>query len=166
MKRGMKYVLATLSTVICLGAPTSEAARADSFARVGRIGVGVGGGTLANGLSAKFYVAPRTALQAVLGLSHWGLSFSGDFIKEFRPFVRTPVGDMFAGVGVGAGLVRYRDFNDEADVVGISGILELGWHFNEVPLELILDWRPTYYFGDFIGGFFFGGGGGAIRWFL
>jgi hypothetical protein len=166
MIRNLKQVLTVLCAALCLSAALPEAAHAESFARLGRVGLGVGGGTIASGATLKYYIGPRTALQAVLGLSRWGLSFGGDFVKEFRPFLRTQAGDLFAGAGVGAGLVMYRDLDDSADVLGVSAILELGWHFNEIPLEFILDWRPTFYFGDFIGGFFGGGGGGAIRWFF
>jgi hypothetical protein len=165
--------LTKMSIAMVLMAATSlsglaEDARADAFRRGGRIGLGVGGGTIASGLTAKTYIGGRAALQAVVGFSRWGLSLGGDFIQEFRPFAQTPAGDLFGGLGAGAGLVMYDDTISRATVFGISAVLQLGWHFNRVPLELILDWRPTFYFGDFtgLGGFFAGGGGGAIRWFF
>jgi hypothetical protein len=163
-----KLFVALALTVATASITATDDARAESFRRGGRLGLGVGGGTLASGLTGKVYLGGRAAFQGVVGFSRWGLSLGADYIQEFQPFARTEGGDLFAGVGVGAGLVQYRDVFDQASVLGISAVFELGWHFNRVPLELIIDWRPTFYFGDFaeLGGFFGGGGGGAIRWFF
>jgi hypothetical protein len=163
-----RTLLLSLALTIALAATSGDDAHAESFRRYGRLGLGLGGGTIAAGGTAKVYLGGRSAFQAVVGASRWGLSLGADFIQEFRPLAQTPAGDLFAGVGAGAGVVMYRDALDQATVIGISAVLELGWHFNRVPLELILDWRPTFFLGDFagLGGFFGGGGGGAIRWFF
>jgi hypothetical protein len=159
--RNMSLLLA-LATVPMLATTAS----ASDIGGEERFGIGLGGGTLSNGLTAKYYLDESSAVQAVLGISGWGFSLGADYVFEFDPVYKHKSGELFWGVGGGAGAVFYDVGIDSATVFGVSAVIELGWHFKSIPLEIVTDWRPTYFVGDFIGGFYVGGGGGAIRWFF
>jgi hypothetical protein len=151
----------TIGTIILSGA-----AHAKDIGDDVTFGLGLGGGTLSNGLTAKYYLGEDDAVQAVFGFSGWGFSLGADYVHEFAPLYKHPRGELFWGVGGGAGAVFYDVGIDSATVFGLSAVIELGWHFKSIPLEIVTDWRPTYFVGDYIGGFYFAGGGGAIRWFF
>jgi len=132
-----------------------------------KLGLGLGGGTLNSGLTGKFYLGESTAAQIFVGNRFgWGLSVSADYIVEFAPLAKGSAGKLFWGAGVGAGLIMYAAHSSNSSVIGVSGVVELGWHFAQVPLELIIDWRPTFFIGDHIGGLYLEGSGSAIRWYF
>lgn len=132
-----------------------------------RLGVGLGGGTTTSGLTAKYYLGKRSAVQVFLGQRFaYGNSIGADYILEFPTLAQGAPGRLFWGVGAGVGLLLYNRTGDTANVLGLSGVLQLGWHFRQFPLELIADWRPTLFVGDYAGGLWFGGGGGAVRWYF
>lgn len=159
--------LATLALAPMFCLAFAVPAYAGDIGKSKKLGVGVGGGTHVSGVTAKKYLSETTAVQAFAGnLQGAGLSVGADYIMEMPDLAAWAPGRLFWGVGAGAGLVLYSINNNSGISVGISGVLQLGWHFNEFPLELITDWRPTFYVGDFLAGGHFNGGGGAIRWFF
>ncbi len=151
--------------VVALTLLAASPALADMHGK--KLGVGVGGGTIANGLTAKYYLTENTALQVMLGQRfRHGVSVGADYVMEFAPLAKGGAGRLFWGAGVGAGLLLYDVGVNQSNIIGVSGIVELGWHFQALPLELIVDWRPTYFIGDYLDGLWLGGGGGAIRWYF
>jgi hypothetical protein len=93
-----------------------------------------------------------------------GITLGVDFIQEMGSLVEVPnAGRLFWGIGAGGGMVMAGS----ASAIGVSGVFELGWHFESYPIELTSDWRPTYYLGNaFLSGLYSGYGGGAIRYFF
>lgn len=156
--------MAAAATMVLLA--TAPAFAADVIGNGKNFGVGGGGGRMTSGLTAKYYLSPTTAVQGVVGLGGWGTSVSADFIKEFPTLAEGSAGRLFWGAGVGAGAVMYNVGSNSATILGVSGVIQLGWHFASFPLELVSDWRPTFFIGDYIGGLWWGGGGGALRWFF
>ncbi len=142
-------------------------ASADTIGSGKRLGIGLGGGTSTSGLTVKYYVANHQAIQAFAGLHRgYGNSIGVDYILEFNDLAKGSPGRLYWGAGAGAGLLLYSYGKDSASIIGISGVVQLGWHFNAFPLEIIADWRPTFWIGDYYGGINLSGGGGAIRWFF
>ena len=142
---------------------------ADTIGSTQKFGVGLGGGSLANGITAKLYIHPTAALQGVLGQygsygTNSGFSMSADFIREIGSLAEVEnVGRLFWSVGAGVGIV----ISGDTQTFGASGVMEFGWHFERFPLEVTTDWRPTFYLGDgHMGGLYFRYGGGAIRYFF
>ena len=157
--------LAALVSVLCLLLSTS--ALADDIGKGKSFGAGLGGGTATSGITVKQYLGQSAAIQGFIGLNAGrGTSLGADYVMEFPDIASGEVGRLFWGVGLGAGLLLYADGGNSATVIGISGVVELGWHFERWPLELIADWRPTFWIGDFIGGLGVRGGTGAIRWYF
>jgi hypothetical protein len=153
-------------------APDSANAQSDSIARGGTPGFGLGGGTITSGLTGKYYLGRETALQGFVGSWRgFAFSLSMDFVYEFADLAETDDGRLFAGVGGGVGFAQSYDFGGTS-FLALNVVLEMGWHFQAVPLEIVLDVRPTVLVGpavDFYGRFasfdpF--GFGIAFRWFF
>lgn len=158
-----RLMLSLLATALLV----SSSAAAAEIGSAKRLGIGLGGGTTTSGLTAKYYLAPTSAVQVFVGQRlKYGNSISADYIMEFGPLAKAAPGKLFWGAGVGAGLLMYNRDKHRSNLVAISGVLQIGWHFSQFPLELIADWRPTFYIGDYDDGLWLGGGGGAIRWFF
>lgn len=141
---------------------------ADEIGTTHKIGIGLGGTNMAQGFTGKLYLSPTTAVQGVLGQygmygTTSGTSMSVDFLQEVGSLAEVDnTGRLFWGVGAGAGLILFGG----SQTMGISGVVELGWHFEQFPLEITTDWRPTLYFGDaYLTGMYYRGGG-AIRYFF
>lgn len=125
-------------------------------------GLGLGGGTFSSGVTVKHYLREGLAVQGVAGFGY-GATLGADVVKEFAPLVEAPEGQLVWGLGGGAAFVNYGN----AGLLGIAGIVELGWHFEDVPVELVLDWRPVFVTGSAtisgVGGI---GGAGAVRYYF
>lgn len=66
-------------------------------------------------------------------------------------------------VGPGAHLGFYDKKHYDGVAIGVDGVLGLDYKINNAPLNLSLDWQPSFEFGDGRG--FYGGWGGlAIRY--
>jgi hypothetical protein len=144
-------VLAT-SCTIAATAP----AEARDVRTPGHFGLGIGSGTISNGLSAKYFMSKQHALQFNLGSyggagfnNRWkridGLGFGADYLFEMPAITR--VGQAFElawnlGAGIGLG---FRDRDDKYDglAVAVAFIAGLEFNFIPAPFDLVLEWRPS-----------------------
>lgn len=108
----------------------------------GEFGIGLGSGTMTRlGLSFKYFMGDH-AIQANLGCRGWscgGIGVSADYLFELPALVEGRVMslDWNAGVGPGLGLSSGQiDF-------AAAGVLGLEANFKPIPLDLVLEWRPT-----------------------
>lgn len=108
-------------------------------------GLGVAGGNYYSSLTGKYYLDQKSAIQGFLTIGYFGgYGIAADYVYEFTTLANPSPGRLFLGAGGGAGL--FGGGYDYAALT-INGVLELGWHFTEVPLELVVDVRPTFGFG-------------------
>ena len=153
----MKAILCALALVTTLAGTAS----AEPIRKPGRFGLGIGSGTLANGLSAKYFMNKKNALQFNLGTfggrgydSRWGrwggFGFSADYLFEMPAIARA--GDAFElawnlGAGLGVGFdnhdyehkdKRYHDYTAFA----ASFVLGLEFNFIAIPLDIVVEYRP------------------------
>lgn len=171
-------VLASALFAIALMAPAPS--QADTIGSEDNIGIGLGTGTFTSGLTGKFYLDKKSAIQLHVGnFGTWGnyycgfacgFGLSADYIYEFQDLVNESAGRLFLGAGGGAYFASYDAYGRYgryAGSFGLHGVFELGWHFSEFPLEIVIDIRPVF---DFTPGFidnFFGlTGGASIRFFF
>lgn len=129
-------------------------ASSSAFAKPGTgnetFGLGLGAGTIANGLSGKYFVNEQHAIQANLGLfggggaadrfTHYnGFGLSADYLVELGTIVQAAdVMELAWNVGVGAGLgLNSKTF-------AFAGALVLGLEFNflPVPIDVVIEYRP------------------------
>ena len=142
-------------------------AMADNFSTE-KIGLGIGSGTTTSALTAKKYLQSDKAIQFFFGTkginSNHNFALGLDGVIE-KPIQEISIGQIFYGFGAGCGIFSYNGFGLPISSIGFSGIAEFGLHFSTIPLELILDIRPTLFLGSGAGLSLFGGGG-AIRWYF
>jgi hypothetical protein len=139
--------IALVATVVTLS--TSDA-HAFGEARRG-FGVGIGSGTIANGLSVKMMAGPG-AFQWVAGF--WGGGGAGDrfrridgvagsldYLFEMPSLARSQYFTVDWAFGFGGG-VGVPTFNGQVGAAA-SGIAGIEFNFTAVPLDLTIEYRPT-----------------------
>lgn len=136
-------------------------------------------------LSYKTFISESSALEATIGTRRYGYSGLGFGFAGFgyRTFVisgsyqiHKPINiDEFSGLewyfggGASANFWSYDgDFgNDNSKVnLGIQGYIGLSYSFDEVPINLILDWVPTFLINGIRGGFGAGYGALGVRYII
>jgi len=153
----MRTLLAIIFTAFTAGSASAEPMRTP-----GRFGIGIGSGTLANGLSAKYFLNSNNALQFNLGtfggrgIEHrWsrygGFGFSADYLFEMPAIAKAGrtfelAWNLGAGLGVGFDNHDYEHKNHRYhDYTAFAAAFVLGLEFNfiAVPLDIVLEFRPT-----------------------
>ena len=116
----------------------------------GKVGVGLGAGTVSNGLSGKYYMSDKIAAQLIVGTfgaggaserykDLGGLGVGLDVLIENAALVKTPIFSLDWNYGVGAGLgIRNDTFG-----LAAAGVLGLELNFIPVPIDLVVEYRPT-----------------------
>lgn len=141
----------TLTLALAALAPRAHAAP-DQIRKPGKFGIGLGSGTLSNGLSGKLYLADLHALQFTLGAfggggidDRWhrvaGFAFGVDYLIELPDIVTA--GDAFVlgwNAGVGGALGVADGHSDLA--VAAAGIVGLEFRLIPVPIDIVLEYRP------------------------
>ena len=149
------FAALALLGALSLGTPS----HAEPIRTTGRFGLGLGSGTIANGLSAKYFMNQSNALQFNLGefggggvdrrWKHFaGFGFGVDYLYEMPTLVRA--GNAFElawniGAGVGVGIDDQDDGHGHgADHFALAAAFVLGLEFNfiPVPIDLVLEFRP------------------------
>lgn len=153
--------------LLCLLAP-GVARAGSSIGTRDKIGLGVAAGSLGIGPSAKFYWAPKRAVQAVIGWDPGGpVALSVDAVWQFGPAMRDFPGRFFVDVGPGVGvLIKDDGIGGSVTSLALSLVAEVGFHFRIVPLEVVLGWRPTWRKADSGRSLTPVQGAGGIRWYF
>lgn len=140
----MKRLLAPLLICGAFAVPSLAHAGA-SHRRSGTAGVGLGGGTTGAGLSAKVFLSDASAVQAVAGpwggWGNGGLGLSADYLYEMPTIVEGEAAELAWNVGAGAGVGIFSKTSTLG--VGVSGVAGLEVAFKPVPLDLVIEYRPT-----------------------
>ncbi|MFT3824047.1 MAG: hypothetical protein QM731_09005 [Chitinophagaceae bacterium] len=128
----MKRTLGTLFIITALG--IFGKVHAQDY----RLGVGIrlsnATPTLNNSFSAKYFVTERSAVE---GLISFGSRFGiGGLLELYKPFASAPGLSWFYGGGA------YVGFEDHDTYLGPTGIIGLDYKFNNIPLNLSIDWKP------------------------
>ena len=138
---------AAVSACLLVGA---RSAHALGTARQG-FGIGIGSGTIANGLSMKLMTGPG-AFQGVVGFwggggvkdrfSHaGGVAGSLDYLIEMPTIASNVYFDVAWSFGVGAG-IGVPTTNSSAGAA-VSGVAGLEFNFMVVPLDFVVELRPS-----------------------
>lgn len=129
--------------------------RQASVRRAGAIGLGIGAGTSAAGVSAKLWVNERLAFQGVVGAAferghqrsttlvetgagaQTGLGAGVDVLVEGNSFFEVDDVELGWSAGGGAGLWATDDLG-----IAVGGVVGLELGFLTVPLDLVVEYRP------------------------
>jgi hypothetical protein len=129
----MRNKLMALTLLCLLGATATALAQQDY-----KLGLGVrlsnATPTLSNAVSVKYFMQGGNALEGLLAFgSHFGL---GGLYEIHRPLNATPGLKWYYGVG------GYVGFASGSTFLGPTGAIGLDYKFENIPLNLSLDWKP------------------------
>ncbi len=156
MKR--KFLMAAL--IVLLGMGSAQAQRKSSdFDYSTAVGVKFYPG----GITLKHFLNDKNAVEGIAYFWNRGTRITG--LYEIHGNI-TSIGGLRWYLGPGAHVGFYSNkYYGGATYVGIDGVLGLDYKFKDLPLNLSLDWQPSFEFGDGAG--FSGSWGGlGIRYVL
>lgn len=125
-------------------------------------GIGLRGG-LSNGLTVKHFLNEKAAVEGLFDSRWHGLSLTGLYEIHNQAF-NTARLNWYYGVGAHLGFYDgkyYREVHTTTNYtnLGVDGILGIEYNFKEIPINLSLDWKPTFDLAGYTG---FYGDGGAL----
>ena len=115
-------------------------------------------------ISIKHFVEPT---QAIEGLGYfWDYGFRLTGLYEFHNKISGAPGlKWYVGPGIHIGFYNTEDHHGGATTVGVDGVLGLDYKFKGAPINMSVDWQPSFEFGnDFYNGFAGNWGGLGIRY--
>ncbi len=139
----------------------SASANSQSMGRTYKTALGVkvwdGGG-----ISFKTFLTQQNALEVIGYFYKNGVRFTG--LYEIHGNIDGAPGlKWYVGPGVHVGFYDKKYYDGDRAIVGIDGVLGLDYKINKAPLNISLDWQPSFEFADGRG--FYGGWGGlGIRY--
>jgi len=155
MSRRPVWTLAplALASTLLLGGSGAAHAAPGPFREAHRFGLGLGAGTSTAGLSAKYFLSDRLALQGVIGAGYdahhdyyagagggWdsGAALSADLLFEMPAFFEDPDVNLAWAIGPGMGIwVGNHSF-----ALAASGALGFEVNITAVPLDIVIEYRP------------------------
>ena len=97
------------------------------------------------GISLKHFVRTNNALE---GIGYfWSQGFRITGLYEFHGPI-SGAGGLKWYIGPGAHIGFYNTKFGNGSFAGIDGVLGLDYKFNGVPINISLDWQPSFEFGD------------------
>lgn len=139
MKRWLLCLILACLPTIFVAAP----AMAQHGNAPGNFGIGIGAGTITRlGLSAKHFLGSGSAIQANLGCGGWscsGIGLSADYLFEMPALAQGEALALAWNAGLGPGVGLHSDVFALAG----AGIVGLELDFKVIPIDLVVEWRPT-----------------------
>lgn len=116
-----------------------------------------------NGISAKHFVSDINAVEGLLSFGWGGFAITGLYEWNWEAFDTYGLG-WYIGGGAHIGVRERRPYGDPyggdgSAFLGLDFILGLEYTFEEIPLNLALDWKPAF---DIIGDQYFWAGDIAL----
>jgi len=153
MKKGFLTVLALLA--ILFSQAQSKSSSGSTYKTALGVKVWDGGG-----ISFKHFVSNKNALEFIGYFWNQGTRITG--LYE----IHMPISDASGlqwYIGPGAHIGVYNTKYGDGAFIGVDGVLGLDYKFKKAPLNMSLDWQPSFEFGDnrgFVGSW----GGLGIRY--
>ena len=109
-------------------------AKAQNYKSAVGVRLGPNSANITAGFTFKHFINENTALEAIIGVNN-GLGICGLYEKHF---------DIEAVKNLQwlAGFGGYVAFTGSNTAIGAAGIIGLDYKFEEIPLNLTLDWKP------------------------
>lgn len=103
---------------------------------------------LENGLTFKTFIKQDRALDFILnfrrGNDYSHFRFTGLY-EIHNPINNAPGLRWYYGFGGSVGSFRYKSTDTSDVLLGLDGVLGLDYKFKDAPINLALDWKPTFY---------------------
>jgi hypothetical protein len=128
-----------------------------------RTGLGIRFGGLSNGITLKHFISSASALEGIASLGNRTIIITG--LYELHSSVdKSKLFKFYYGVGAHIGFFQiggyynyYNNYYTNQSVVGIDGIIGLGYKFYSAPINIGMDFKPFIDFND-RSNFYFDGG--------
>lgn len=112
------------------------------------------------GITLKTFIKPSTALEFIGYFYNRGSRITG--LYEYHGEINNAYGlRWYVGPGAHVAFYNANNFNGN-QTVGLDGILGLDYKFRGAPINISIDWQPSFEFGDYTG-FTYGWGGFSAR---
>lgn len=152
-----KAIIILTVLLITSAAVQAQSKSANSTSYTNALGVKVWDG---GGISFKHFFNSQNAGELIGYFWRNGVRFTGLF--EIHGDINGAPGLKWY-IGPGAHIGFYNTKYGDGSFAGIDGVLGLDYKFNGAPINISLDWQPSFEFGDGRG--FYGGWGGlGIRY--
>lgn len=116
------------------------------------------------GITLKHFVQPNKAIEGIGYFWERGSRITGLF--EIYGNINNAAGLRWY-IGPGAHIAFYNTKYGGYSNAGLDGVLGLDYKFKDAPINLSIDWQPSFEFGEKLNNGFYGGWGGfAIRYTL
>lgn len=134
------FLLLLLSGLISCGLHAQSMGRTYKTA----LGVKVWDG---GGISFKTFLVPNNALEVIGYFYRYGSRITG--LYEIHGNVAGAPGlKWYIGPGAHIGFYNYKGYYGDKAVAGVDGVLGLDYKINKAPLNLSVDWQPSFEFAD------------------
>jgi hypothetical protein len=147
MRRSALIVLLTVAFVLCVSGQEYKT------------GIGLRGG-FSQGLTLKHFVDKKAAFEGILATRWRGVDLTGLYEIHNRAF---EVDHLNWYYGFGAHIGSYDSTNapwgTSGLILGIDGIIGIEYTFTEAPINIGIDWKPSF---NLVGNSQFWGDGGAL----
>lgn len=153
----MRKVVFAVAVVLISVAAQAQSKTTNSSSYTTALGVKVWNG---GGVSLKHFFSDNKAGEGIVYFWRNGIRVTG--LYEIHGDINDVAGLKWY-IGPGAHVGFYGTKYGNGAFVGIDGVLGLDYKFNGAPINISLDWQPTFEFGDGRG--FYGSWGGlGIRY--
>lgn len=122
--------------------------------------------------SIKAFITDESAVEGYIGFRNWPnyrwVSLNGAYLVHF-PIEEIPELQWYLGAGGGIYFWNYRVLGNDRDSelgIGVQAYLGLEYTFEDVPLNLTIDWIPTVFLTGYRTGFGASYGNVGVRYVL
>ena len=127
MKKGIFLISLFISITICT--------KAQEYVNAVGVRLGPGSPAITSGFTIKHFLNESNALEGIVGIGNGGLGLCGLY-EWHHPIASVTHLQWFVGAG---GYVAFRNKNS---AIGAAGIVGLDYKFDQIPLNISLDWKP------------------------
>lgn len=99
------------------------------------------------GISFKTFLIPKNALELIGYFYRYGTRITGLY-EIYGNIEGAPGLKWYVGPGAHLGLYNYKGYYGDKAVAGVDGVLGLDYKINKAPLNLSIDWQPSFEFAD------------------
>jgi len=157
----MKKIIICLFTLFFITCVQAQSKSANSSNYKSALGVKVWDG---GGISFKHFFNGNNAGEFICYFWNRGVRITGLY-EIHGDFADARGLKWYVGPGAHIGFYDYYNHNNHIDgtILGIDGVLGLDYKFKAAPINMSLDWQPSFEFGDYVG-FVSNWGGLGIRY--
>lgn len=151
----MKKVILSAFLLTCAYLVNAQSHSTNSTSYQTALGVKIWDG---GGITLKHFLTDKNAVEGIGYFYRRGFRLTG--LYEIHGDINGAPGlKWYVGPGAHIGFYNNKYYDDNKVVIGIDGVLGLDYKFNTAPINLSLDWQPSF---EFASGFGFNGNWGGL----